>query len=97
MQTSHRRTAHRFLLAGSLALIAGAALTGLGLELSPAALLAMHLVMAAGAAGFLAAFLGRHWWPRRRLISQHPNTPLGYLATGLCGLLAISGLARCSG
>lgn len=89
----HRRNLHHALLAGSLALILVTALTGLSLELSPAALLAMHLVIATGATGLLVAFLGRHWWPRRSLISHHPNAPLGYLATALVGLLSISGVA----
>ena len=78
---------------GSLTLIALAALSGLSLDLSPTALLAMHLAAAASAAGVLAAFLTRHWWPRRGSLSHHPNSPLGYLATAMLGLLTVSGVA----
>ena len=87
------RNLYRLLLAIALALITIAALTGVALDLAPAALLALHLVAAAGAAGVLAAFLARHWWARRDAIGHHANTPLGYLATGVLGLLAVSGVA----
>ena len=46
------RTAYRSLMIGSLVLIALAALTGLSLDLSPAALLAMHFAAAAAGAVF---------------------------------------------
>jgi hypothetical protein len=76
---------------GSLAMIALAALTGLGLGWAPVALLALHLAGAAGGAGLLAAFLARHWWPRRETIRRHPNSLLGYLAVSALALLAVSG------
>ncbi len=93
MHTPHKWTARYFLMTGSLALIAVAALTGLGLDLAPAALLAMHLAAAAGGAGLLIAFLAGHWWARRGALGRRPNVTLGYLTTAALGLLAVSGIA----
>ncbi len=88
----YRAISHR-LLAGAVALIAIAALTGLSLDLAPIPLLVLHLAAAFGSAGVVTAFLAGHWWSRRVSVSRHSNASLGYLVTTILGLLAVSGIA----
>ena len=80
------------LLTGVLLAIWCAALSGLTLSLAPQTLLILHLISSVGGLLPLTVFLGRHWWSRRDKISQHRNTPQGYLALMCLVLLGLSGL-----
>lgn len=90
----------RHLLIGALLAIWCAALSGVALRLAPQALLALHLIASIGGVLPIAAYLSRHWWPRRHKIKpacsrSHAsrNAIQGYFALACLALLALTGLA----
>jgi hypothetical protein len=83
----------RYIFIPMLLALACAALSGMLVSITPAALLLAHLLSSMSIVPLAVAFLRRHWWLRRSKIAHHSNTIFGFIALTCLLLLLLSGLA----